>query len=259
MKKLKIVKEKADENRILGGWITQKAQESEHITILEAGCGRQWTFDVDRDHTTMVGIDLDKKALDIRREVGDLDEIIYGDLLTHPFEAERFDVIYCAYVLEHVEDVKVLMDNFHRWLKPGGIMILLFPHRDSVFGWYTRMLPHSLHVFFKKYIQGVKNAGKPGFAPYPTFYHELTSRKKFLAYAEKNNLKVEEEFGRNNFIKRAHPVVQVMLHILVKVTAFFSLGSLYSNHNNLHYVLRKAPAAGSKRQQALEEQKVNVS
>ena len=144
------------------------ANEDHPIDILEAGCGRRWPFGLTIPFT-LTGIDIDADALDIRKnEVRDLDEAIVGDLRTADLGKQRFDVIYSSFVLEHVSPADAVLENFVSWLKPGGTLILKFPDRDSVFGFITRFTPHWFHVFYYRWLRGFKDAGKPGFWPYPT-------------------------------------------------------------------------------------------
>jgi SAM-dependent methyltransferase len=49
------------------------------------------------------------------------------DLHQIPFEANRFDVVLCNHVLEHVRDDIQSMREIHRVLKPGGFAILQIP------------------------------------------------------------------------------------------------------------------------------------
>jgi len=49
------------------------------------------------------------------------------DVTDIQFPDDHFDVIYCSHVLEHVQDDKKAMKEFHRVLKPGGWAILLVP------------------------------------------------------------------------------------------------------------------------------------
>ena len=150
---------------------------SQHsIEVLEAGCGRQWP--VKLENIRLTGVDMDPIALKHRKQE-DLDVAIHGDLRSVELPPESFDVIYCAFVLEHVDGAKKVMDNFVRWLKPGGLIVLTFPNRDSVFGFFTPVTPFWFHVVFKRYVKGKEHAGKPGHPPYQTF-HAPSSWKTFV-------------------------------------------------------------------------------
>lgn len=49
------------------------------------------------------------------------------DITAIPYPDRHFDVIYCSHVLEHVEDDRQAMREFHRVLKDDGWAILLVP------------------------------------------------------------------------------------------------------------------------------------
>ncbi len=48
------------------------------------------------------------------------------DLRNQPFDDNSFDIIYCISVLEHTENYEVIVKEFKRLLKPGGLLILTF-------------------------------------------------------------------------------------------------------------------------------------
>lgn len=54
------------------------------------------------------------------------------DITGIPFPDDRFDVIYCSHVLEHVPDDRRAMREFARVLKPTGWAIFLIPMKDTV-------------------------------------------------------------------------------------------------------------------------------
>jgi SAM-dependent methyltransferase len=45
---------------------------------------------------------------------------VQGDAHQLPFEADRFDVVYCRYLLEHVADPGQVLKEMRRVVKPGG-------------------------------------------------------------------------------------------------------------------------------------------
>lgn len=49
-----------------------------------------------------------------------------GDLHALPYDAGRFDAVYCISVLEHTRDYRAILDEFHRVLRPGGRFVGTF-------------------------------------------------------------------------------------------------------------------------------------
>jgi len=52
---------------------------------------------------------------------------IHFDLHNIPLEDNRFDVVFCNHVLEHVEDALQCMKELYRVMKPGGFGIMQVP------------------------------------------------------------------------------------------------------------------------------------
>jgi SAM-dependent methyltransferase len=229
-------------DRVIERYIKGKAVPGRPLDILEAGCGQAWWLDLDGVPHVLCGVDIDRKALEIRKyQRGDLDEIIEGDLRSVELDDHRFDVIFCSFVLEHVKEADLVLKNFVRWLKPGGLLIVRVPDPHSVRGFVTRITPHWFHVLFYKQVLRRANAGQPGHGPYATFFHPWVSRRGIYDYCAAYGFTVKEEHGEH------HPdgdgVVGSMIRLGTRIVAALSLGTLTAGHANLLYVLEKAPAA----------------
>jgi SAM-dependent methyltransferase len=225
----------ADELRLIQDSIGAFAASGQEIQILEAGCGRKWSIPLDGLAYRLTGVDLDPDALQARVEtVGDLDEAILGDLRTATLPEASFDVVFCAYVLEHVTDPGTVLRNFQTWLKPGGVMILRVPDRDSVYGFLARLTPHWLHVAVYRYILGSAHAGEPGFAPYPTVYDPLVSYTGIAEYCKRNNLRLLEAVGHFRF---RSGIRSRLIDFVSRLAAKLSLGRLAGDHANLTFVI----------------------
>lgn len=221
-----------DLNEVIRSYIKQQARTGRELNILEAGCGHHWPFDLHDIQYTLTGIDINEDALEIRKtQQKDLHKAILGDLRYVDLEQSNYDIIYSCFVLEHVQGAELVLCNFIRWLKPGGLMILMFPNRDSVYGFVTRITPFWFHLFYTKYIAGVHNAGNPGFAPFPTFHDKIISRRVFHEFARKNDLLIKEECGFGKL-----PRLQQWF---TRIIEGLSLGRLASNHRNLMYIIEK--------------------
>ena len=64
----------------------------------------------------------------------DLDVAINGDLRNAKLPSHGFDLIYCAYVLEHIEGAAVVLRNFLEWVRPGGAIVIKIPDGNSAYG-----------------------------------------------------------------------------------------------------------------------------
>jgi SAM-dependent methyltransferase len=210
------------------------------VEILEAGCGRKWMLDLDGVDYRLTGIDLDPHALESRvTEVRDLDEAIVGDLSDRDAIGEgQYDVIYSSYVLEHVPDAELVLENMLRGLKPGGLLLLRFPDRKSAFGWTVRHTPFSIHVAYYRYVWRLEGAGKPGFAPYRTYYSPILSRDGIREFCDKHGCTILEELGNTNYVQGGTPRARIT-RAYVKAISALSLGALAWRHSDLTYVIRK--------------------
>ena len=64
-------------------------------------------------------------------------EVFVGDVMAAPYPPNRFDVITCFDVLEHVYDPRQFLTKVQTWLKPDGILYLTTPNIDA---WEARLL-----------------------------------------------------------------------------------------------------------------------
>ena len=229
---LNLIDEPKGLRELISQSIRELSERAGHLEILEAGCGRQWPFRMKDANYKLTGVDTDQEALETRQKrKKDLDVGILGDLREVEFDADQFDVIYSNFVLEHIQGAEAVLENFRKWLKPGGLMILTFPDRYSVYGFITRISPFWFHVWYKRYLNGEKNAGKEGFGPYPTYHDPVIGREAFRQYAEQHGLELVEEYGFGTL-----PAIQTLFTRLVQLVSF---GQLASRHKDLLYILRQ--------------------
>lgn len=201
------------------------------LRILEAGCGRSWTFRLSVPYT-LTGLDLDPDALAARK---DLDRRIVGDLRTVEFPRHSFDVIYNAFVLEHVSGAEQVLQRFVRWLAPGGMLIIKVPDRDSAYGFLTRMTPFWLHVMAYRYVLGVSWAGKPGHGPYRTYYDRVVSERGLREFCQHNELPAPELYRMCSYANSR------MVRCAAFFTSMLSAGRLAWRHNNLLFMVQATP------------------
>jgi SAM-dependent methyltransferase len=213
------------------------------LAILEAGCGQCWLIDLAGLEYRLTGIDLDPAALELRKDrFRDLDDAICGDLCLVELPEDSFDVVYSSFVLEHIPRADLALANFVKWLKPGGVLILRLPDPASARAFLARVLPYRLHVWYFRFVYGDKNAGKPGHAPYPTFYHPLIRRESLCNFLHSRGMSVLGCYGDGFRREGANWLQRFIFRGLVRVTALLSFGQLTADHIDLLYVATKAPS-----------------
>ncbi len=105
--------------------------------VLHAGCG---SGAVDTEVVKMVrvtALDISTGALNVYKKInGSGSRALHGSIFEIPEEAGAFDGVYNLGVMEHFteEDIKKILAEFHRVLKPGGKAVLFWPpeHGSSV-------------------------------------------------------------------------------------------------------------------------------
>lgn len=97
------------------------------VRVLDLGCRTGALTRHYLDGNTVVGVDVDREALQLAAALGvetmwaDLDEAL-------PFEAESFDVVVAGELLEHLQFPERLVDEAARVLKPGGRLVGSVPN-----------------------------------------------------------------------------------------------------------------------------------
>lgn len=236
---LKLLRTYQEGIELMEGWL-KRAGSGRALRILEAGCGNKWPLRLEGVQYSLTGVDVDERALGIRRAAArPNEELRYGDLRQRDlFAAGQFDAIYNSFVLEHVDGAAGVLENFVHWLAPGGLLILRIPDRDSVFGFVARTTPFWLHVMYKRHVQGVKNAGKPGFDPYPTFHDRVVSRRGIHDFCRQRVLTIRDEAGYAGYLPRRRGYAP-LARMLVRAISLLSFGRLDWRYNNLTYVIEK--------------------
>lgn len=82
----------------------------------------------------VVGIDIDEPAIEFARVNFKKDnlEFAIGDAMNMDYPENKFDVVMCAHVYEHVPDTNRLIREIYRILKPGGVCYFAAGNRLNV-------------------------------------------------------------------------------------------------------------------------------
>lgn len=100
-------------------------------SVLDIGCGQGSQLQrLDGFFTRVVGLDTDMAVLEDARRQAPYAELIHQTTDDLPFAGNEFDVVVLADVLEHVglEKQQHVVDEAHRVVKTGGLLVLTVPH-----------------------------------------------------------------------------------------------------------------------------------
>jgi SAM-dependent methyltransferase len=221
---------------ILGATLPQT-----RLAIYEAGGGSTSFLPLDvlrRAHVTVVDIDEDQI-----RNNDYAQSTILGDVQAYRFASESFDLVICYNVIEHLPDVEAALNRFCESLKRGGLILIGAPNPKSLSGVVTKYSPHGFHVWFYRNIRGKKDAGLPGQAPFPTFFHPLVTLSKLEAFAKASGLEViyrnEYESPRFPEMRARKPMLAALLDAAATVMNFAIPGKVDVRRGDYHVILRK--------------------
>jgi SAM-dependent methyltransferase len=237
---MQVIAKYADELTLLSDIIAREAEGKPVLRVLEAGCGREWHLRTESLPLEITGVDLDARALDYRHNVRkDLHRAILGDLRTVELPRGHYDVVFSSFVLEHIAEAERALDNMVQWLKPGGLLIVRVPDLAGFQTFAARILPHWAAVLYYRHGWKIENAGKPGFAPYPTHYDDVISVAGFRNYCRTAGLSLVQMLGVGNYAERGTGLLSRLVPFAARAVALASFGKVHDRHVDLTFVARK--------------------
>lgn len=97
--------------------------------IADLGCGEGTRLNLLLgDKTYGIGVDISQKALEMGRKSYPKIKFIKADLDKIPLKSESFDLVYSAYVLEHLTNPARVLKEAIRLMSPSGHLVLIAPN-----------------------------------------------------------------------------------------------------------------------------------
>jgi len=116
-----------------------EAQIQDDEPILEVGSGLSPMV---TDPRRVIYSDLSFSALQTLRQFRRGELFVVADATHLPFKPGSFPQVICSEVLEHLPDDRAALRQIARVMKPGGSLILTFPHRRDYFAVDDRFVRH---------------------------------------------------------------------------------------------------------------------
>ena len=117
--------------------------------VLDAGCGEGGKAVVFSKITKKIyGIDINRNSINKARQKCNSNNISFyvGSVEQMPFKDNIFDVVYAAWIIEHLKNPKKFINEVFRILREGGIFILWIPNLKSITGFLAKYISLSLKV-----------------------------------------------------------------------------------------------------------------
>lgn len=123
-------------------------------SILDLGCGEGTRLNyLFSENKKIIGIDISEKALELAKRRYPKIKFIQADLEKIPLEDNGFELIYSAYVLEHLEKPAKVISEAIRITAKDGFLVLIAPN----YGAPNRASPPYKESRVIKFLKGLVN------------------------------------------------------------------------------------------------------
>jgi SAM-dependent methyltransferase len=159
-------------------------------------------------------------------------DVMVGDLRSIALTHRRFDIVYCASLLERVRHAELVLDHLVGALKPGGLLMIRMGDRRAA----SAVLDRLLAAPMRRKLWRDLHPGIPG--PFPAVYEKLVSERGMYSYTLMRGLVVTQHAAEPTL--QANPA-RLSSTVRVTCTAISRLtqGRFGDDHDELLYVIRK--------------------
>lgn len=126
-------------------WTLNQFKNYLHGRILEIGCGIGNFSDTLTNYGSVTSIDINRDYINqTNRLLNGKGQAGFGNIEEgrYFFNTQQFDTIVCLNVLEHVNNDNQALINIYKLLKKDGILILLVPVHQFLFGEIDKSINH---------------------------------------------------------------------------------------------------------------------
>lgn len=145
------------------------APQENYAVVLDAGCGQGKALRLLRDKfrpQRLIGLDAEPRGLARARRTAARQrvavELLEGDCAAMPLPDACADLLFCHQTFHHLVHQEQALTEFHRVLKPGGLLLFAESTREYINTWFIRFLfrhPMQNQRSAEEYLQMIRRAG----------------------------------------------------------------------------------------------------
>lgn len=131
--------------------------------VLDAGCGEgDKTVFFSKITKKIYGIDINGNSIKKAKQECNSNNVSFyiGSVEQMPFKDSVFNVVYSAWVIEHLKNPKKFINEVFRILKEEGIFILWVPNLKCITGFLAKYIPLPLKVQLLKILTRKSEASR---------------------------------------------------------------------------------------------------
>lgn len=175
-------------------------------TLLDVGCGQGKSLGLlsrKFKPDTLIGLDshgesLTEAAQEITRQ-GLAARLIEGDCTRIPLPDASIDILFCHQTFHHLVDQDTALAEFHRVLKPGGVLLFAESTKAYIDTWVIRLLfrhPMEVQKSAEEYLAMVRNMGFAFDTTHVSYPYLWWSRAKDFGLLERFGLRTPPPPGQ---------------------------------------------------------------
>ena len=155
-------------------------RQAAYPVIVDVGCGWGRSFKLLHAHfkpERMIGIDIDPEMIDAAANEAAMQgltvEMRRGSSSALALPDGSVDMVFCHQTFHHLIDQERALAEFHRVLKPGGLLLFAESTRKYIHSWIIRLLfrhPMDVQRSAEEYLSMIRRVGfsfAPGEVSYP--------------------------------------------------------------------------------------------
>jgi len=129
-------------------------RRASYPVVLDVGCGQGKSFRPLIEHFSpqrLIGVDAEEKCLRLAAAAAQKEdtpiELLRGDIADLGLPPASVDLVFCHQTFHHLVRQEESLAQFHRVLKPGGVLLFAESTRAYIHSWIIRLFfRHPMHL-----------------------------------------------------------------------------------------------------------------